>query len=116
MDAQEKELATKADAEAAVEPAAEKTNGAPELPEVAAYIKPEVAERLRKQLTNATLPPNKGLIYLASFPKSGNTWTRLFLFALFNPIFMCMFPSHFNVQFAISFPRAFFNPIFTCIC
>ena len=97
MDAQEKELATKTEAAAAVEaPAAEATGGTPELPEVADYIKPEVAERLRHQLTHAKLSPHKGLIYLASFPKSGNTWTRLFLFALFNP--MVRDDSNFNLS------------------
>ena len=97
MDAQEKELATKTEAAAAVEaPAAEATGGMPELPEVADYIKPEVAERLRHQLTHAKLSPQKGLIYLASFPKSGNTWTRLFLFALFNP--MVRDDSNFNLS------------------
>ncbi len=86
MDAQEKELATKAASEAAPEETSEVSTGAAELPEIPDYIRPEVAEDLRRRLSVAALPPEKGLIYLASFPKSGNTWTRLFLFALFNPM------------------------------
>lgn len=97
MDAQEKELATKTDKDTAAEAVATgATGGTPELPDVADYIKPEVAEQLRRQLTNAKLSPQKGLIYLASFPKSGNTWTRLFLFALFNP--MVRDDSNFNLS------------------
>ena len=97
MDAQEKELATKTDKDTAAEAVAtEATGGTPELPDVADYITPEVAEQLRRQLTNAKLSPQKGLIYLASFPKSGNTWTRLFLFALFNP--MVRDDSNFNLS------------------
>ena len=97
MDAQEKEIATKTDKDTAAEAVAtEATGGTPELPDVADYIKPEVAEQLRRQLTNAKLSPQKGLIYLASFPKSGNTWTRLFLFALFNP--MVRDDSNFNLS------------------
>ena len=83
MDAQEKDLATKPEQEAQV---AEGEEDKSKLPEVPAYINAERAQQLRKNLTSAAVPPEKGLIYLASFPKSGNTWTRLFLFALFNPL------------------------------
>ena len=83
MDAQEKDLATKTSEEAQD---AQNAADVPELPEVPAYINQQRAEVLRKQLTQQPVPPEKGLIYLASFPKSGNTWTRLFLFALFNPL------------------------------
>ena len=83
MDAQEKDLATKPEQEAQV---AEAEAGKPELPEVPAYINAQRAEKLRQSLNASPVPPDKGLIYLASFPKSGNTWTRLFLFALFNPL------------------------------
>ena len=82
MDAQEKELATKD----AAETDAAGTSEAPELPEVPAYINAERAQQLRDTLEQTVVPADKGLIYLASFPKSGNTWTRLFLFALFNPL------------------------------
>jgi hypothetical protein len=83
MDAQEKDLATKAADDAA---APEAETAAPELPEVPTYINAERAEKLRISLERQPVPAEKGLIYLASFPKSGNTWTRLFLFALFNPL------------------------------
>jgi len=83
MDAVEKDLATKSAEEADVK--TEESDG-PELPEVPAYINEERAAELRKNLEKQVVPSDKGLIYLASFPKSGNTWTRLFLFALFNPL------------------------------
>lgn len=88
MDAPEQTLATTKPEEADVEvtDAGEAAAGTPELPELPAYIDKQRAEMLRKNLANAPVPPDKGLIYLASFPKSGNTWTRLFLFALFNPL------------------------------
>jgi|GEM_PF-240430 hypothetical protein len=90
MDAPEKNLATKKPEDAQVETpetdAAEAEASAPALPEVPAYINQQRAEALRKNLESKVVPADKGLIYLASFPKSGNTWTRLFLFALFNPL------------------------------
>ena len=84
MDAQEKEIATKETAEKATDATADEASTA--LPEVPSYINAERASKLRARLIAAPVPAEKGLIYLASFPKSGNTWTRLFLFALFNPL------------------------------
>ena len=80
-----KELATKTDKDTAAEAVAtEATGGTPELPDVADYIKPEVAEQLGASRSTPSCLA-KGLIYLASFPKSG-TPGRVCSCSPFNPM------------------------------
>ncbi|MCC5023340.1 MAG: hypothetical protein J6386_11345 [Candidatus Synoicihabitans palmerolidicus] len=47
-------------------------------------------------------PSNTGIAWLASYPKSGNTWWRLLLQHLFNPELTTPYPGWSHIELASS--------------